>query len=63
MAKEDKHNKAINIYKDGLDYIVDNPELERALYLKMARSYENIGELDKANKYRNKGGKINVPVK
>ncbi len=63
MAKEDKHNKAINIYKDGLDYIVDNPELERALYLKIARSYENIGEFDKANKYRNKGEKIDVPIK
>lgn len=63
MSKDDRHSKAINIYKDGLDYIVDNPELERALYLKIARSYENAGEFDKANKYRNKGEKIDVPIK
>lgn len=60
LAKEDKHKKAINAYNEGLDYIVDDQELERALYLKMARSYEQNGELDKANKYKTKGEKINV---
>jgi len=63
LAKDQKHSKAINNFKDGLDYIVDNPELERALYLKMAKSYEANGDIDKADKYKNKGEKINVPVK
>ena len=60
LAKENKHNEAIVSYKDGLDYIVDNAEYERALYLKMAESYEVLGELDKAKKYKNKGEKISV---
>jgi len=63
LAKEEKHIKAINNFKDGLDYIVDNPELERALYLKMAKSYQANGDSDKADRYQNKGKKIDVPIK
>ncbi len=58
LAKEANHKKAITSYMDGLDYIVDNPEYERALYLKMAVSYEALGALDKAKKYQSKGEKI-----
>mgnify|MGYP000214784653 CR=1 FL=1 len=63
LVKEEKHTKAINNFKDGLDYIVDNQELERALYLKLAKSYEAIGDLDKAKKYQNKGEKIEISTK
>jgi len=63
LAKESRHSKAISAYKEGLDYIVDNPELERALCLKIARSYSKNGDTDKAVKYQNKGEKINVPIK
>lgn len=63
LAKESKHKKAISAYQEGLDYIVDDQKLERALYLKMAYSYEQNGELDKANKFKNKGEKINVTIK
>jgi len=61
--KEKKYSKAILNFRDGLDYIVDNPELERALYLKLAKSYRANGDIDKANKYQNKGEKIDVPIK
>lgn len=60
LAKQSKYTKAITNYKDGLDYIVENPELERALYLKLAQSYEANGDSDKAKKYRDKGEKINI---
>ena len=60
LAKENKHKEAVISYKDGLDYIVDNAEYERALYLKMAESYDILGEPDKAKKYRNKGEKISI---
>ncbi|WP_010521302.1 tetratricopeptide repeat protein [Aquimarina agarivorans] len=60
LAKEGEHKKAITSYSDGLDYIVDNPEYERALYLKMAVSYEALGAPDKAKKYQSKGEKISI---
>ena len=58
LTKENNHNKAISSYNDGLDYIVDNPQLERALYLKIAESYEANGAIEKANKFRKKSEQI-----
>ena len=60
LAKTDDHNKAINSFSDGLDYIVDNPKLERALYLKLAESHEATGSPEKAKKFRTKGEQINA---
>lgn len=58
LTKENKEAKAINNFKEGLDYIVDNAFLERALYLNLAKAYTVIGDTEKAKKYKNKGDKI-----
>ena len=47
MSKNNDHEKAITSYTDGLDYIVDDPKLERAFYLKLAESYEASGAEEK----------------
>ncbi len=60
LAQENKHNNAITNFKDGLDYIVDDLELERTLYFKLAKSYNSNGELEKAKKYQEKGEKIEL---
>lgn len=58
LAKSNDHTKAISSFTDGLDYIVDNPQLERALYLKIADSHEANGAVEKAKKFRTKGEQI-----
>lgn len=60
LAKNSDHSKAISSFTDGLDYIVDDPKLERALYLKIAESHEANGALEKAKKFRTKGEQISA---
>lgn len=60
LVKNNDYNKAINSFSDGLDYVVDNPQLERALYLKMAEAHEANGDIEKAKKFRTKGEQITI---
>jgi len=60
LSKNNDHVNAINSYTDGLDYIVDNPKLERAFYLKIAESHDANGAVAKAKKFRLKSEQITV---
>lgn len=60
LIKDKKYSDAILNYQDGLDYIIDSPEMERAFLLKLAEVYTLNGQLDKAKKYQTKGEKISI---
>ena len=60
LNKKGNHTKAISLYTDGLDYIVDDPQLKRAFYLKTAEAHAATGATEKAKKFRLKGEQITV---
>ncbi len=60
LTKEKKYTQAIEAYQEGLDYIIENPEMERAFLLKLAEAYALNGQPDKAKKYQVKGEKISI---
>lgn len=62
LANKKKYKSAIASFQEGLDYLVENPELEQAFYRKIANSYEQQGEVAKATQFKTKAAQINVPV-
>ncbi len=60
LNKGEKFDQAIMNYQEGLDYIIDNPEMERAFLLKLAETYTLMGQPDKAKKYKVRGEKISI---
>lgn len=62
LANKKKYKSAIASFQEGLDYLVENPELEQAFYRKIANSYEQLGEVAKATQFKTKAAQINVPV-
>ena len=60
LSKKGNYTNAISSYTDGLDYIVDNAQLERAFYLKIAEAHEATGDPEKGKKFRIKGEQIIV---
>lgn len=58
-------NNTINNYKKaqewleaGLDYIVDNPQLEADFYYELSKAYRGLGDIKKADNFREKAQKI-----
>ncbi|WP_338409495.1 tetratricopeptide repeat protein [uncultured Flavobacterium sp.] len=53
-----KTKLAINALEQGLDYVIENPILEKNLYVQIAQTFEKIGDHKKAEWYLNKIQKI-----
>lgn len=49
-----KTKEAINKLEEGIDYVVENPILEKEFYTQLANSYEKIGDLKKKEMYLSK---------
>ena len=49
-----KTKEAINKLEEGVDYVVENPTLEKEFYTQLANSYEKIGDLKKKEMYLSK---------
>ena len=54
-----KYDNAIEVLKAGLDYIIDDTELESNFYTQIAKSYTSLGKSIEANKYKEKATKLN----
>lgn len=54
-----KHKKAIENLETGLDFIYDNPKMERDFYKQLSLAYQKTGNLQKAEIYSKKAAKIN----
>ena len=49
-----KTKEAINKLEEGVDYVVENPTLEKEFYTQLANSFEKIGDLKKKEMYLSK---------
>ena len=49
-----KTKEAINKLEEGVDYVVENPILEKEFYTQLANSFEKIGDLKKKEMYLSK---------
>jgi len=49
-----KTKEAINKLEEGVDYVVENPTLEKEFYTQLANSYEKSGDLKKKEMYLSK---------
>jgi len=50
--------KALVSLQNGIDFVIDNNEIEAKFYLEMARSYHGLNDIKKSNSYKNKAAKI-----
>ncbi|MCD8408769.1 hypothetical protein J2Q11_00625 [Tenacibaculum finnmarkense genomovar finnmarkense] len=53
-----KHKKALQSLQNGIDFVIDNPQIEAKFYLEMARAYKSLKQLKKAADFKNKAAKI-----
>lgn len=53
-----KHKKALQSLQNGIDFVIDNPQIKAKLYLEMARAYKSLKQLKKAADFKNKAIKI-----
>ncbi|PQJ21813.1 hypothetical protein BSU00_07095 [Tenacibaculum sp. SG-28] len=54
LNKSSNYAKAIEILLGGIDFIIDNNALERSFYEELLKSYQGIGNEDKAKIYKAK---------
>lgn len=50
--------KALVSLQNGIDFVIDNNEIEAKFYLEMARSYHGLNDIKNSNSYKNKAAKI-----
>lgn len=57
---QNKLKDALVILETGVDFVVDNPKLEFSFYELMAKVHDSLGNVAKAQEYRNKAKKLNT---
>lgn len=57
---QNKLQDALVILETGIDFVIDNPKLESSFYELMAKVHESLGNVAKAQEYRNKAKKLNT---
>lgn len=55
-----KHKRAIESLETGLDFVYDNPKMEKDFYNQLSLAYEKIGKPEKAGIYSKKAGEIKI---
>lgn len=53
-----KTKEAISKLEEGVDYVVENPNLEKEFYTQLAKSYEKSGDLKKKEMYLSKSQNV-----
>ena len=53
-----QHKKALQSLQNGIDFVIDNPQIEAKFYLEMASAYRDLHNVKKANAFKNKAAKI-----
>ena len=54
-------NKAIEMLEMGLDFILDDPKMERDFYQQLHEAYTQKGDVKKSNEYAKRAAQINIP--
>ena len=55
---QNKLQQSIRILESGIDFVIDNPELEAQFYEIMAKAYDGLGNATKAQEFRNRAKKL-----
>ncbi|TDQ28707.1 tetratricopeptide repeat protein [Tenacibaculum caenipelagi] len=50
--------KALESLQNGIDFVIDNNEIEAKFYLEMSKAYQGLNDIKKSNSYKNKAAKI-----
>lgn len=53
-------SKAKTMFETGLDYLIDDPQMERDFYLQLSKAYEKESNKQRAEDYLNRANKITV---
>ena len=53
-------NKAIESLEMGIDFLLDDPKMERDFFLQLSRSFQLKGDTQKAKEYKNQAAKIQI---
>ena len=54
-----ENKKAIESLETGLDFLIDDKQMERDFYLQLSKVYENEGNMQKKNEYAQKAQNLN----
>ena len=53
-----KYKKALQSLQNGIDFVIDNNEIEAKFYIEMARAYQNLNNPQKADLFKSKASEI-----
>ena len=53
-------NKAIESLEMGIDFLLDDPKMERDFFLQLSRAFQLKGDTQKAKEYKNQAAKIQI---
>ncbi len=58
LNNNNKYKKALQSLQNGIDFVIDNNEIEAKIFLEMAKAYEGLNDAKKAKLFKNKAIKI-----
>ena len=53
-----KHVEALEVLAEGIDFLIDDPDLERAFYLEMSLALKGQGKNKEASSYQRKADEL-----
>ncbi|WP_369048262.1 tetratricopeptide repeat protein [Tenacibaculum sp. UWU-22] len=54
LNNQKQYKKAIEALQNGIDFVIENPQMQNLFYVEMANAYEGLGNPKEAEKYRRK---------
>jgi tetratricopeptide (TPR) repeat protein len=58
LNNKSQYKKALQSLQNGIDFVIDNNEIEAKFYLEMAEAYKKLNDTKKAESFKNKAAKI-----
>ena len=58
LNNNNQYKKALETLQNGIDFVIDNNEIEAKFYLEMAEAYKKLNDTKKARSFKNKAAKI-----
>ena len=58
LNNNNQYKKALQSLQNGIDFVIDNNQIEAEFYLEMAKAYKKLNDTKKARSFKNKAAKI-----
>ncbi len=58
LNNKNQFKKAIESLQNGIDFVIDNNEIEAKFYLEIAKAYQGLNDIKKSNSFKNKAAKV-----